>query len=94
MVETRPQLEIYADDVKCSHGAAIGRLDEDALFYMRQRGIDRKQARSLLTYAFGSEVLDKLGSDVLRRALEKCVLMRIHKDGDGLSEEELEGVIA
>jgi Fe-S cluster assembly protein SufD len=94
VVETRPQLEIYADDVKCSHGAAIGRLDEDALFYMRQRGIDREQARSLLTYAFGSEVLDKLGSDVLRRALEKCVLLRIHKDGDGLNEEELEGVIA
>jgi Fe-S cluster assembly protein SufD len=94
IVETRPQLEIYADDVKCSHGATIGRLDEDALFYMRQRGIEREQARSLLTYAFGSEVLARIGDERLRRSLEKAMLMRIHRDGDGLGDTGLEEVVA
>jgi Fe-S cluster assembly protein SufD len=77
VVETRPQLEIYADDVKCTHGAAVGRLDEDALFYMRQRGIDLAQARTLLTYAFASEVLESLGVRKLCRDVERDVLRRI-----------------
>jgi len=87
-VETRPQLEIYADDVKCSHGAAIGQLDEKALFYMRQRGLDERQARSLLTYGFGSEVLATLGDDELRARLEQAVLSRI---GAAVSGPEGEG---
>jgi Fe-S cluster assembly protein SufD len=82
-VETRPQLEIYADDVKCTHGAAVGRLDEDALFYMRQRGIDPAQARSLLTYGFASEVLAELGIDDLREALEQTVLARVRRASEG-----------
>jgi Fe-S cluster assembly protein SufD len=92
VVETRPQLEIYADDVKCTHGATVGRLDEDALFYMRQRGIDPAQARSLLTYAFGSEVLETLSLPALRRSLERAVLARL-AGADG-SLEAIEGDMA
>lgn len=69
VVETRPQLEIYADDVQCSHGAAIGRLDENALFYLRQRGLDVGEARGLLTWAFASEILDRLPGDALRQSV-------------------------
>ncbi len=68
-VNTKPQLEIYADDVKCTHGATIGQLDSTALFYMRSRGIPAKAARSLLIYAFASEVIDAVKADPLRGAL-------------------------
>ena len=63
---TQPQLEIYADDVKCSHGATVGQLDEAALFYMRQRGISLKEARLLLMFAFVNEVIDNIQIDVLK----------------------------
>ncbi|MDR2824276.1 MAG: Fe-S cluster assembly protein SufD [Prevotellaceae bacterium] len=59
-MRTKPQLEIYADDVKCSHGATIGQLDENALFYMQQRGIPKTEARLLLMYAFAAEIVDKI----------------------------------
>jgi Fe-S cluster assembly protein SufD len=58
-VDTKPELEIFADDVKCSHGATTGELDERALFYLRSRGLDRETARGLLTYAFADEVLER-----------------------------------
>ena len=61
MVDTRPQLEILADDVKCTHGATVGRLDEDAVFYLRSRGIAHQEARGLLTYAFASEMVSAFG---------------------------------
>jgi Fe-S cluster assembly protein SufD len=72
-VDTRPQLEIYADDVKCSHGAAVGRLDADALFYLRARGIGVDEARALLTYAFVNEVLTEIPDAVVRRGLERAL---------------------
>ncbi len=75
-VETRPQLEIDADDVKCSHGATIGRLDEQALFYLKSRGIGADNARSLLTYAFAAEVLETIEVDALRLELERAVFER------------------
>jgi Fe-S cluster assembly protein SufD len=59
-INTRPQLEIYADDVKCSHGATIGQLDETALFYLRSRGIGPDEARQMLTFAFASEMVDEV----------------------------------
>jgi Fe-S cluster assembly protein SufD len=65
-VDTRPQLEILNDDVKCSHGATIGRLDEVALFYLRSRGIDQVEARRLLTGAFAAPILEALPEDALR----------------------------
>jgi len=68
--DTKPQLEIYADDVKCSHGATVGQLDPDALFYLRSRAIDLATARDLLTYAFANEVLDRMSLAPVRESLE------------------------
>lgn len=68
-MDTKPELEIYADDVKCSHGATTGKLDEAALFYLRARGIPLASARSLLTMAFVSEVVDRIPSEDLRQSL-------------------------
>ena len=73
---TQPQLEIYADDVKCSHGATVGQLDEDALFYMRQRGIPEHEARLLLMFAFVNEVVDTIRLDALRDRLHLLVEKR------------------
>ena len=65
-INTKPQLEIFADDVKCSHGATIGQLDEDAMFYLRSRGLGEKDAKNLLLYAFASDVLDSIKVDSIR----------------------------
>ena len=73
---TQPQLEIYADDVKCSHGATVGQLDERALFYMRQRGIPEKEARLQLMFAFVNEVIDTIRLDALRDRLHLLVEKR------------------
>ena len=68
-MRTQPQLEIYADDVKATHGASTGQLDESALFYMQQRGIDKQKARQLLVNAFMKEVLNTISDDKLREQL-------------------------
>ena len=73
---TQPQLEIYADDVKCSHGATVGQLDENALFYMRQRGITLKEARLLLIFSFVNEVIDNIRMDALKDRLHLLVEKR------------------
>lgn len=78
-IDTKPQLEIFADDVKCTHGATVGRLDEVALFYMKSRGIGDVRARQLLTYAFAADVLEMIELDELREALEAMVLHRFTK---------------
>jgi Fe-S cluster assembly protein SufD len=75
-VDTKPQLEIFADDVKCTHGATVGRIDETALFYMKSRGIPRDLARRLLTYAFAADVLETIELPELREALERLTLAR------------------
>ncbi len=75
-IDTKPQLEIFADDVKCTHGATVGRLDETAMFYLRSRGIGVAQARKLLTYAFAADVLEKMELEPLKLALEAQVLAR------------------
>ncbi len=75
-VDTKPQLEIFADDVKCTHGATIGRMDEMALFYLKSRGIGADNARSLLTYAFAAEALETIEIDALRLGLERDVFER------------------
>lgn len=74
---TKPSLNIDADDVRCSHGATVGQLDEEPLFYLRSRGIDERTARSILTYAFGREVLDRLPVDDLRRRLAPAAVSRL-----------------
>jgi Fe-S cluster assembly protein SufD len=75
-VDTKPQLEIFADDVKCTHGATVGRIDQTALFYMKSRGINRELARRLLTYAFAAEVLETIEVTEVREDLEKATLQR------------------
>ena len=72
-VNTKPQLEIWADDVKCTHGATTGQLDEEALFYARTRGISKPAARQMLTYAFANELLDGFSSDAVRALVEHDV---------------------
>ena len=75
-VDTKPQLEIFADDVKCTHGATVGRLDQASLFYMKSRGIGAEHARALLTYAFAAEVLETIELDALRTGLEGLAFAR------------------
>ena len=75
-IDTKPQLEIFADDVKCTHGATVGRIDETALFYMKSRGIPNAEARKLLTYAFAAEVLETIPVDALREGLERLTMER------------------
>ena len=75
---TQPQLEIYADDVKCSHGATVGQIDDNALFYMRQRGIPEKEARMILMQAFVEEVIGKVALVPLRDRLRRLVEKRFH----------------
>ncbi len=77
VIFTKPNLRIYADDVKCAHGAAVGRLDEAALFYLRSRGIGEREARSLLTFAFASEVPDRVPHAALREELRRVVRERL-----------------
>lgn len=76
-VDTKPELEIHADDVKCSHGASIGRLDENMLFYLRSRAIPAATARSLLTFAFADEVIRDMGFAPVRARIEQRVLGRL-----------------
>jgi Fe-S cluster assembly protein SufD len=73
-VDTKPQLEIFADDVKCAHGATVGQLDEEALFFLRSRGIDQATARDLLVYGFAGSVIDNIQHTAVREVLKQAVL--------------------
>lgn len=75
-VDTKPQLEIFADDVKCAHGATVGQLDAENLFYLKSRGLPERQARNLLTYAFGAEIIDRIPVPSLVAQLERSVMAR------------------
>jgi Fe-S cluster assembly protein SufD len=77
VINTKPQLEIYADDVKCTHGTTIGQLDQEAIFYLRSRGIDLEAARGLLTYAFASEMIGRIKVEPVRAQLETLLLTRL-----------------
>ena len=70
-IDTKPQLEIYADDVKCAHGVTVGQLDDEALFYLRSRAIDKNTARRMLTFAFANEVINRMDNAAIRDYLEK-----------------------
>ncbi|MDB4890890.1 MAG: FeS assembly protein SufD [Gemmatimonadetes bacterium] len=80
-IDTKPQLEIFADDVKCTHGATVGRLDETSLFYMKSRGINARTARELLTYAFAADVLETIELAEVREGLESATLRRYTDHG-------------
>lgn len=75
--DTKPQLEIAADDVKCTHGAAVGQLDENAIFYLKSRGIPQEKARNLLTYGFASEMIHLIQLEPVREELDSLVLERL-----------------
>jgi Fe-S cluster assembly protein SufD len=77
IANSNPQLEIYADDVKCTHGSTVGQLDEDAVFYLRSRGIGAEAARSLLTYAFASDIVERIKVVPVRRDLEEFLFARL-----------------
>ena len=79
-VDTKPQLEIYADDVKCAHGATVGQLDEAAVFYLMSRGIDRQAARRMLTQAFAADVLNRIELPALRSYLEAHAGQRLSSE--------------
>jgi Fe-S cluster assembly protein SufD len=76
LVNTKPQLEIYADDVKCSHGSTIGQLDPDALFYLRSRGLGPEEARSLLSFAFASDIVGRMKVAALRQRLDEYLVAK------------------
>ena len=76
-VNTKPQLEIFADDVKCSHGCTIGRLDEEALFYMRARGIGEQKAKALLLHAFASDIVEQVKPENVRKWLKEIIICRL-----------------
>ena len=76
-MRTRPQLEIYADDVKCSHGATVGQLGQDALMYLRQRGIDAREAKLMLMFAFANDVLLKVNILPLRERIANLIDSRL-----------------
>ncbi len=79
-INSNPQLEIFADDVKCTHGAAIGQLDEEALFYLRARGLTLKDARDMLIHAFAGEVLEGITIDGLKQQLERELFVQLDRD--------------
>ena len=91
-IDTKPQLEIYADDVKCTHGATIGQVEEEALFYLRTRGVDEAAARGLLLYAFASECLDRMSCSLVREYLQKQVQQWLPEGipAPALSDSEIE----
>lgn len=85
--DARPELEIYADDVKCAHGATVGQIDEDSLFYLRSRGLDEVRARQLLIYAFAADVLNRVALPSVRRQARAVLFARL--PGGALMEELL-----
>ena len=76
-VNTKPQLEIFADDVKCSHGCTVGQLDEEALFYLMSRGIPKKEAKALMTYAFANNVLESVELPILKKRINKLIARKL-----------------
>ncbi len=87
-INTKPQLEIYADDVKCTHGATVGQLDAEAIFYLRSRGIGSAEARSLLTYAFANDIISRIKVATVREELERSLLQAHHLPAVDAGEED------
>ncbi|HEX4603688.1 MAG TPA: Fe-S cluster assembly protein SufD, partial [Candidatus Angelobacter sp.] len=90
-IDTKPQLEIYADDVKCTHGATIGQFDDNALFYLRSRGLDEASARHVLLLAFANECLDRMNSPQVREHLERLVVAGMPEAARSAGDRSAEG---
>ena len=93
-IDTKPQLEIFADDVKCSHGATVGQLDERAIHYVRSRGLGEEAARALLTFGFAEDVLARMGEPAVRRHVERGLLNALPALADLPAMDETEGLAA
>ena len=81
IIHTKPELEIYADDVKCTHGATVGQLDEKGLFYLRSRGLNRKEAQQILIRAYVNEIIENVSDEKIRSELMEMILDRLPKGG-------------
>jgi Fe-S cluster assembly protein SufD len=81
VINTKPELQIHADDVRCTHGATIGQLDAESMFYLQSRGIPKREARSLLTYAFAQDIVDRIKIPSLRESLERMLFEKFHEHG-------------
>jgi Fe-S cluster assembly protein SufD len=79
VINTKPELQIFADDVRCTHGATIGQLDAESMFYLQSRGIGKEQARNLLTYAFAQDIVDRIKVQGLRDSLERVLFEKFHE---------------
>src|SRR5436309_13849871 len=77
--DTKPQLEIYADDVKCTHGATVGQLNEESIFYLRSRGIGTERARRMLIHAFAGEIIERIRLAPVREEMDKLVWERLEQ---------------
>jgi Fe-S cluster assembly protein SufD len=82
VINTKPELQIFADDVRCTHGATIGQLDSEMMFYLRSRGIGVREARSLLIYAFAQDIVDRVRVQSLRDSLERVLFEKFHEHAD------------
>ncbi len=80
-VDSKPQLEIYADDVKCAHGVTVGQLDDTAIFYLRSRGADEQMAKNMLTFAFANEMVERIEFQPLRIKVLEQLLERFPQEG-------------
>jgi Fe-S cluster assembly protein SufD len=80
-IDTKPELEIYADDVKCAHGATVGQLDETSMYYLRSRGIGAEAARGMLVFAFADEVLERMELAPVRISIERRLAARLPEAG-------------
>jgi len=79
-VNTKPQLEIYADDVKCTHGATIGQLNEESIFYLRSRGIGQETARRMLIHSFAGEIIERVDYKPAREELDQLIWNRLEQN--------------
>ncbi len=86
-INTKPQLEIYADDVRCTHGATIGQLSEEQIFYLRARGIGREDARNLLLYAFAGDIIGRIKVEPVRAQLDRALFAQLAKSQKGEEDE-------
>jgi Fe-S cluster assembly protein SufD len=93
-INTKPQLEIYADDVKCTHGATIGQIDPEAVFYLRSRGIGLEEARNLLIQAFANDILDRVKFEPLRASLRQALAVRLGQPGNAASQDDGAGRVS
>jgi Fe-S cluster assembly protein SufD len=85
-VDTKPQLEIFADDVKCAHGATVGLLEDEELFYLTTRGITPERARALLTYGFAEDVISRIKLKSAREHLDRVILDKLHQSLPNLAQ--------